>query len=136
MASRLNPYLNFRGRAREALEFYASVFGGDTAVSTFGEFGEPPPGTEATDVMHGQLETSMGFTLMCSDVPASMDLTPGDNITVSLSGDDVDALRGYWERLSTDGTVLFPLAKQMWGDEFGQCTDKFGVPWLVNITSR
>ena len=136
MASRLNPYLNFRGQAREALEFYASVFGGDTAISTFGEFGDPPPGSEATDVMHGQLETPMGFTLMCSDVPTSMDLNPGDNITVSLSGDDADALRGYWERLSADGTVLFPLEKQMWGDEFGQCTDRFGIPWLVNITSR
>ena len=135
MASRLNPYLNFRGQAREALEFYASVFGGDVAISTFGEFGDPPPGSAGHDVMHGQLETSMGFTLMCSDVPSSMELTSGDNITVSLSGDDADALRGYWERLSADGTVLFPLEKQMWGDEFGQCTDRFGVPWLVNITA-
>ena len=135
MASRLNPYLNFRGQAREALEFYASVFGGDVAISTFGQFGEPPAGSEATDVMHGQLDTSMGFTLMCSDVPTSMDLDPGNTITVSLSGDDGDALRGYWERLSADGTVLFPLAKQMWGDEFGQCTDRFGIPWLVNITA-
>ncbi|GAB2567964.1 VOC family protein [Microlunatus antarcticus] len=135
MASRLNPYLNFRGQAREALDFYASVFGGDVAVSTFGEFGDPPPGSQATDVMHGQLETSMGFTLMVSDVPSSMELTVGDNITVSLSGDDVDALHGYWERLSADGTVVFPLERQMWGDEFGQCKDRFGVPWLVNITA-
>jgi PhnB protein len=134
MASRLNPYLNFRGQAREALEFYASVFGGDVVVSTFGEFGDPPPGSEGSDVMHGQLETPMGFTLMCSDVPSSMELTLGTNITVSLSGDDADALRGYWERLSAEGTVQFPLERQMWGDEFGQCTDRFGVPWLVNIS--
>ena len=133
MASRLNPYLNFRGQAREALEFYASVFGGDVVVSTFGEFGDPPPGSEGTDVMHGQLETPMGFTLMCADVPSAMELTLGDNITVSLSGDDAEALRGYWERLSAEGTVLFPLERQMWGDEFGQCTDRYGVPWLVNI---
>jgi len=135
MASRLNPYLNFRGQAREALEFYTTVFGGDVVISTFGEFGDPPPGSEGTDVMHGQLETPMGFTLMCSDVPSSMELTPGNNVTVSLSGDDADALRGYWERLSADGTVLFPLERQMWGDEFGQCTDRFGVSWLVNITA-
>ena len=134
MPSRLNPYLNFRGRAREALEFYGSVFGGDTAVSTFGEFGEAPPGTRADDVMHGQLETPMGFTLMCSDVPSAMELTPGNNITVSLSGDDAEALRGYWERLAADGTVVFALERQMWGDEFGRCVDRFGVPWLVNIT--
>lgn len=94
MAPRLNPYLNFRGRAREALDFYASVFGGDVVVTTFGELGEPPPGSQATDVMHGQLETPTGFTLMGADVPRSMELTQGDNVTVSLSGDDVDALRG------------------------------------------
>jgi PhnB protein len=135
MASRLNPYLNFRGQAREALEFYASVFGGDVVVSTFGQFGEPPPGSQATDVMHGQLETLMGFTLMCADVPSSMELTPGDSVTISLSGDDAEALRGYWERLSEGGSVLFPLERQMWGDEFGQCTDRFGMPWLVNISA-
>jgi PhnB protein len=135
MASRLNPYLNFRGQAREALEFYESVFGGDVVITTFGQFGEPPPGSEAGDVMHGQLETPMGFTLMCSDVPSAMELTQGDNVSVSLSGDDADALHGYWERISAGGTVLFPLEKQMWGDEFGQCTDRFGVSWLVNIVS-
>jgi PhnB protein len=134
MASRLNPYLNFRGQAREALAFYASVLGGDTAINTFGEFGDPPPGSAATDVMHGQLETAMGFTLMCADVPASMGLTQGDNVVVSLAGDDADALRGYWERLSADGTVVFPLERQMWGAEFGQCKDRFGVSWMVNIS--
>ncbi len=135
MASRLNPYLNFRGQARKALEFYESVFGGDVAVTTFGQFGDPPPGSAATDVMHGQLETSMGFTLMCSDVPSAMELTQGDNVSVSLSGDDSEALHGYWDRISAGGSVLFPLEKQMWGDEFGQCTDRFGVRWLVNISS-
>lgn len=135
MASRLNPYLNFRGQAREALEFYASVFGGDTAIMTFGELGDVPTGSRATDVMHGQLETTMGFTLMCADVPSAMELAQGDNITVSLSGDDAEALHGYWERLSADGSVLFPLERQMWGDEFGQCKDRFGVPWLVNISA-
>ena len=135
MTSRLNPYLNFRGQARDALEFYQAVFGGDFTVMTFGEFGEAPPGVEASHVMHGQLETPMGFTLMISDVPGLMDLTVGTNIAVSLSGDDADALRGYWERLSADGKVTFPLQKQMWGDEFGQCDDKFGIPWLVNISA-
>lgn len=135
MTSRLNPYLNFRGQARDALEFYQSVFGGEYTAMTFGELGEAPPGVDATHVMHGQLETPMGFTLMISDVPGEMDLTVGNNIAVSLSGDDADALRGYWERLSADGKVTFPLQKQMWGDEFGQCDDRFGIPWLVNISA-
>jgi PhnB protein len=133
MASRLNPYLNFRGQAREALQFYESVFGGTSVVSTFGEFGGEGPA--ADQVMHGQLETPLGFTLMVADTPEQMPLNPGDNITVSLSGDDADDLRRYWQQLSDGGQVSVPLEKQMWGDEFGQCTDKFGVPWLVNISS-
>ena len=133
MASTLNPYLSFRGQAREALTFYESVFGGTAKVSTFGEFGGE--GATADQVMHGQLDTPQGFTLMVSDTPEETSLTVGDNITVSLSGDDVDALRGFWQQLSDGGQVAVPLEKQMWGDEFGMCTDKFGVPWMVNITS-
>ena len=135
MSSRLNPYLSFRGQAREALEFYRSVFGGEHVITTFGEFGEAPPGVDADAVMHGQLETPMGYTLMISDVPGEMDLTVGNNITLSLSGDDADALRGYWQRLADGGTVRFPLEKQMWGDEYGQLDDRFGVAWMVDISA-
>lgn len=133
MTSRLNPYISFDGSARSAMEFYQTVFGGTLRVSTFGEFGMQDP-TCADKVMHSQLETDSGFTLMAADTPPGMEYEPGRNITVSLSGDDGDELRGYWEKLSSDGTVSVPLEKQMWGDEFGSCTDKFGIPWLVNIS--
>jgi PhnB protein len=133
MASRLNPYLSFESNARQAMEFYRDVFGGTLNVNTFGEFGSPDS-AEADKVMHAQLETDSGFTLMASDTPAEMQRNPGDNISISLSGDDADALRGYWEKLSDGGTVTMPLEKQMWGDEFGMCVDRFGVPWMVNIT--
>ena len=133
MASRLNPYISFDGNAREALEFYEQVFGGSLTVSTFGEFG-PPDAPGADSIMHGQLETTSGFTLMGADNPPGAEHAPGNNIAVSLSGDDADELRGYWEKLSAGGTVTVPLEKQMWGDVFGMCTDQFGVPWLVNIT--
>jgi PhnB protein len=132
MASRLNPYLNFPGNAREALEFYQGVFGGSLKISTYGEFGAPDPAT-ADQIMHGQLETHSGYTLMCGDTPPGMEHTSGDNISVSLSGDDADELRGYWQQLAEGGEVSVPLEKQMWGDEFGMCTDRFGVPWMVNI---
>jgi PhnB protein len=131
MASRLNPYLNFPGNARQAMEFYESVFGGTLRVSTFGEYGAP--GASADGVMHAMLETDNGFTLMASDLPPGAEHRPGEAITVSISGDDHDELRGYWEKLSASGTVTMPLEKQMWGDEFGMCTDQFGVPWMVNI---
>ncbi len=133
MASRLNPYLSFDSNARQAMEFYRDVFGGTLDINTFGEFGSPDS-AEADKVMHAQLETDSGFTLMASDTPAEMQRNPGDNISISLSGDDADALRGYWEKLSDGGTVTMPLEKQMWGDEFGMCVDRFGVPWMVNIT--
>lgn len=133
MASRLNPYLNFPGNTKEAMEFYKSVFGGTLALNTFGEFGEQSPEL-ADKVMHAMLETDHGFTLMASDPPPGMDVTTGNNISISLSGDDADDLRGYWDKLSSEGNVQVPLEKQMWGDIFGMCSDKFGILWLVNIT--
>jgi PhnB protein len=132
MTSRLNPYLAFNGDAREAMEFYRSVFGGELTVNTHGEFGNPDPAV-ADKVMHAQLETDAGYTLMGSDLMPDMPFNPGDTITVSLSGDEADPLRRYWAKLSESGTVTMPLEKQMWGDEFGMCTDRFGVSWMVNI---
>jgi PhnB protein len=131
MPSRLNPYLVFPGTARDAMQFYADVFGGQLNVMTFGEYGAE--GAQADQVMHGQLETERGFTLMGSDQPPGTEHQPGNTMSVSLSGDDEAELRGYWDRLSDGGTVTLPLEKQMWGDVFGMCVDRFGVPWLVNI---
>jgi len=135
MASRLNPYISFRDNAREAMEFYQSVFGGELSLSTFGEFGQPDS-PDATKIMHGMLETERGFTLMGADTPQGMEYQPGSSITVSLSGDDAGELRGYWQQLSDGGTVSVPLEKQMWGDEFGMCTDRFGIGWMVNISQQ
>jgi PhnB protein len=132
MGSRLNPYLSFRDNAREAMEFYRDVFGGELAVSTFGDYGDPDA-PEASLVMHAQLETPSGFLLMGSDTPPGMEHSPGGAITVSLSGDDDEALTGWWERLSDGGSVSLPFEKQMWGDVFGMCTDRFGTPWMVNL---
>ena len=135
MTSRLNPYISFNGNAREALEFYQSALGGDLAVNTFGDFGQTGGEHEAVadQIMHGQLETPAGYTIMAADTPPGMDFSPGNTFSVSLSGDDNDELRGYFAKLADGGTVTVPLEKQMWGDEFGMCIDKFGVAWMVNI---
>ncbi|HEU5472614.1 MAG TPA: VOC family protein [Actinophytocola sp.] len=132
MGNRLNPYISYNGDARAALEFYQGVFGGDLTLSTFGEMGGADS-PDADKIMHGQLETPAGFTLMGADTPTGMEFNPGTTIAVSLSGDDGEALRGYWKELSAGGTVDVPLEKQMWGDEFGMCIDRFGVSWMVNI---
>lgn len=132
MASTLNPYLSFAGNARQAMEFYEQVFGGNLTLSTFGEMGaqEQPNG-----IMHSQLATSKGYTIMASDTPDGQPPQQGNNMTISLSGDDSDELHRYWQKLSAGGNVMMPLEKQAWGDEFGMLTDKFGVPWMVNISS-
>jgi PhnB protein len=133
VSSRLNPYLSFPNSARQALEFYRGVFGGEVALNTFGESGMEGP--DADKIMHGQLETPAGYTLMVSDTPAGMSRSEGSSISVSLSG-DTDDLRGYFTKLSEGGSVTMPLEKQMWGDEFGMCVDKFGVSWMVNIVQN
>lgn len=131
--SLLNPYLSFRTEAREALAFYAAVFGGTPTISTFGESGMSTDPGQADLVMHGQLIAPNGFALMASDTPASMPLTVGDSVSVSLSGDDHAELSGYWDTLVDGGTVTVPLEQAPWGDTFGMCVDRFGINWLVNI---
>ena len=136
MTARLNPYLSFRDSARQAMEFYHSVFGGELTLNTFADI--PIPGTddpaEKEKIMHGMLETGNGLVLMAADTPNSMDYTPPAGISVSLSGEEEPELRGYWDALSAGGTVTVPFEKAPWGDTFGMCIDKFGISWMVNIS--
>ncbi|MFD8500778.1 VOC family protein [Amycolatopsis sp. NPDC059657] len=134
MASRLNPYIGFGGNAREAMEFYKEVFGGTLVLNTFGDFGDKEA-PNANNIMHGQLETDGGYTIMGADTASAGEYKPSDTMSVSLSGDDADELRGYWEKLSSGGTITVPMEKQMWGDEFGMCADRFGITWMVNIVA-
>jgi PhnB protein len=133
MSSQLNPYLNFNGNARQALEFYTSVFGGDLSMNTFASFGNTGPDGER--IMHGMLQTDAGYSIMAADVTSEMTYEAPAGFSISLSGDADSAgdLRGYFEKLAASGTVTMPLAKQVWGDEFGMCVDGYGIPWLVNI---
>jgi PhnB protein len=131
MGTRLNPYISFGDNAREAMTFYQQALGGELTVSTFGEYGAEGDGADG--VMHSILETEDGLTLMASDTPPGMTPRSGDNITISLSGDDAETLRARFTALAEGGTVEMPLETQVWGDEFGQLTDRFGIGWLVNI---
>lgn len=130
MSAILNPYLHFSGNAREAMKFYESVFGGELSLMTFGEGGSTSDDPEG--IMHAQLTTPSGFTLMASD--GSPDNRGASGPSISLSGDAEAELTGYWEKLSEGGNVFEPLSKAPWGDSFGMCADKFGVTWLVNIS--
>jgi PhnB protein len=134
MATTLNPYLSFRDTARPAMEFYRDVFGGELSIDTFAayEMGQEP--SENDLVMHAQLETPAGFTIMASDTPSSMPYSPAAGFSVSLSGDDEAALESWWTALADGGTVTMPLEAPPWGGKFGMLTDRFGVAWMVAIS--
>ncbi|HET8970668.1 MAG TPA: VOC family protein [Candidatus Nanopelagicales bacterium] len=133
MGTTLNPYLSFRGNAREAMDFYQSVFGGEVEHSTFGEANASEDPAEQDKIMHSSLRTDNGLNLMASDTPETTELATGSSIQISLSGDDDAELRGYWDRLADGGQVTMPLETAPWGDAFGMLTDRFGTAWMVNI---
>jgi PhnB protein len=137
MQSKLNPYISFEGNAREAMEFYKTVFGGMLEFSTFGEAGMTDHGVKPDQIMHGSLIADNGITIMGADAATGMrDFVMGTNMSISLSGDNEEELTGYYNKLVEGGKVEEPLAKAPWGDTFGMCVDKFGIFWLVNITGK
>ncbi|MCF7550181.1 MULTISPECIES: VOC family protein [Pseudonocardia] len=132
MTVQLNPYLHFDTSARAALEFYQSVLGGDLQIMTFGDMGSPGPVPPPEGVMHGQLQTADGFVLMASDGDPERPTEAGGQVSVSISGDESAKIEGWFSALAEGGVVDVPFEKQMWGDHFGQVTDRFGIRWLLN----
>ena len=135
MNTKLNPYLNFKDNARQAMEFYKSIFGGKLTMATFKEYHASQDPSEDNKIMHAELEAENGIVFMAADTPNQMEFHPGTNYSMSLSGDNDSELTAYFKKLSTGGVVTMPLEKAPWGDKFGMCTDKFGIAWMVNITS-
>lgn len=136
MHTKLNPYISFKDNAREAMEFYKTVFGGNLVMNTFKEYHASQDPKEDNKIMHAMLEADNGITFMSADTPNSMEYHAGKNISLSLSGDNEAELRGYWEKLSAGGTTVMPLEKAPWGDTFGMLIDRFGIHWMVNITGK
>ena len=136
MQSKLNPYISFQGTAREAMEFYKSIFGGTLDITTFQEGGMAQNQANAEQIMHAMLVAENGMTIMGADTPDGMAYDAGARISISLSGDNEAELTGYYDKLAADGVVASPLKKESWGDTFGMVTDKFGVFWMVNIAGQ
>ncbi len=115
MTAKLNSYLHFNGNAKEAMDFYKSVFGGEVYSDTFGAYldkGEMPVAPEDKDkIMHAFLKGGNGIELMGADTPSGMQFQTGAQISLTLNGDDEPLLRGYWDRLGDGGTVTVPLDK-------------------------
>jgi len=130
MATAAIPYITFAGNAREALNFYQSAFGGKVEITTFGDFNVPDAPVDG--VMHGALTTDE-FAIYGSDAMMTGDLDDANRIRITIAGDDLDALSGSFDGLAQGGNVVTPLAKQQWGDTYGEVVDRYGVGWMFNI---
>lgn len=137
MKASICPYIQFKSDSRSAMEFYKNIFGGELTISTFKDMQPDMEGDQADLVMHAQLAVSESINIMASDTAEGMESYTGDQVSVSLFGDDTILLNQYWNGLVVDAKmVLVPMSKQMWGDEFGMLVDKFGVKWLVNVEAQ
>lgn len=132
MSNTLNPYLTFIGKARSAMEFYATVFGGELTLQTFKEMQAAQSPEQEELIMHGELITKDEMTLNASDDPESEN--ESKNVSIVVRGEDEVRLSEYFNKLSEGGVTVVPMSRQAWGDMFGMCTDKFGVRWLINVT--
>ena len=149
MSITTTTHLNFRGTARQALDFYASVFDGAVVVTTYAEVGMPADAPGADKVVFGQVENEDGFRVMAYDVPGQDDDDPtaiagttrrenGATITdrtffQSARGGTLEEVRRIWDRLAEGADVVEPLAASAWSPGFGMLTDRFGVTWVLDV---
>ena len=137
MSVTTTTHLNFRGDARAALEFYQSVFGGDLAVVTYKDAGNVQEESEADQVMWGQVLAENGFHVMAYDVPSGTGHHQGENsFFVSVRGETVEEVTGFWEKLSAGATVVIPMGPAGWAPAYGMLRDRLGVVWVVDVVSE
>lgn len=134
MQSTLNPYICFKDNAREAMEYYQTIFGGKLESTSFKEFSLSSDSSEDDKVMHAMLTTDSGMVIMASDTPNAMEFKPGANVSISINGTSETELRGFFDKLKDGGIVAMPLEKAPWGDIFGMVVDKFGTSWMINVS--
>jgi PhnB protein len=131
-----NPYLNFDGNCREAMAFYADVFGA-TDLSIMGPEAAPPEAVAdwPTDrVMHAQFSHA-GGTLMGADLPPGMH-APQSGVSVYHEAPGVEAARALFDKLAVGGTVNMPFDRTFWSPGFGGVTDRFGTSWMITVAMQ
>lgn len=135
----VHVYLNFPGTAKQAFQFYETVFGTKIAMSqTFGETSFVPnvPAAVKDKIMHVQLPLTDSVQLMGSDVVEGLSppVTFGNNFSVSVvANDKAEADRVFSALSGSGGKVNMPLANAPWGPYFGMCVDPFGINWMVSL---
>ncbi|TCO35744.1 PhnB protein [Kribbella steppae] len=136
MSITTTTHLNFRGDARPALEFYQSVFGGELAVVSYQDAHSVQDPAEADQIMWGQVQGDNGIQVMAYDVPSSLPYDAGVNsVFVSVRGKDADEITAHWKRLSEGATILQDLAPAAWSPLYGMLKDRFGITWVLDVTS-
>ncbi|NNE39310.1 MAG: VOC family protein [Marinicaulis sp.] len=135
----LSIYLTFNGNCADAFNFYKTVFGGDfEMISTFGD-GPPEMGVADSDkdkIMHVSYRIG-DSVLMGSDTAESFGgpSKQGNNFSISHTPSSKADADDKFAKLSDGGAVIMPMQDQFWGSYFGQCVDKFGIQWMLNISS-
>ncbi|MGJ5893793.1 glyoxalase/bleomycin resistance/extradiol dioxygenase family protein [Streptomyces sp. V2] len=136
MSITTTTHLNFRGTARQALDFYRSVFGGSALAVTYKDAGAVQDESEADWVMWGEVRADNGFHVMAYDVPSHLPWSQGENpFFVSVRGDDTAEVTALWEKLADGSTVVRPLEPAPWAPLYGMLTDRFGVTWVLDVTA-
>ncbi|MFI8494086.1 VOC family protein [Peribacillus butanolivorans] len=132
----VDVYINFNGNCREAVEFYAQVFGTETPqIMTFGETPPNPefplPEEAKNLVMHTRLNIE-GSNVMFSDVFPGMPFVEGNNISLAVVNKNMDEIKSIFNKLKEGGTVVMDLQETFWSKLYGQVTDRFGIIWQLN----
>lgn len=130
--TKLNPYLNFDGKAAEAMRAYREVFGGELTIQTFGDAGQAADPKDADRVMHAVLQVG-DLTLMASDTEPGRTATPGNNTWLNINCDSEADINRFFAALAAGGTTTMELQDTFWGARFGMVTDRFGINWMFNF---
>lgn len=134
MSVTTTPHINFRGQARQALEFYKDVFGGNTMIATYADIHQVEDPAQADAVAFGQLDAPSGFRIMAYDVQTSKPFDAGKNpFYVALRGTDVDEVQAQWDGLADGADVLTPIGPSAFSPFYGMLTDRFGVTWVIDV---
>lgn len=127
-------HINLRGTARQALEFYQSVFGGQLSMVTYKDAGNVQDPSDADHIMWGQVDAKNGFRVMAYDVPVATKWHQGENAYfVSLRGDSAEEILGQWKKLCDGAIIVQPLEPAQWSPLYGMLKDRFGVVWVLDV---
>lgn len=129
---RSGPYVNFQGQAREAMEFYHRVLGGDLDLRAVDEQGVSKPAGPGDRIMHARLEAD-GALIIATDGHPDYPAKVGENMAIALGGTDKDRLTKIFGDLAEGGRSKMPLTAQPGAGEVGWLTDRFGINWMIEV---